>query len=236
MTLIKICGITRPEDAVLAAELGADFIGLIFVKESPRSVTPEQAREIAETVTAQEIALPVGTPASPPAGPAASRRRASLAGETPTGQPAGRRRSSGPATVGVFRNMPAPEINAIARIAGLDLIQLHGDEPDSIVRELELPVIRAVRVTDTLPNTRTSAPWLLFDTGGGSGRTFDWSLLWSYERTTPFFLAGGLTPDNVAEAIRIARPDAIDLSSGVESAPGIKDHDKMKSLFARVRR
>jgi phosphoribosylanthranilate isomerase len=137
--------------------------------------------------------------------------------------------------VGVFRDHTAQEINAIAQTAGLDLVQLHGGEPDEIVRDLELPVIKALCVTDVLPDIRTSASWLMFDTGGGTGRTFDWSLLESYPRTTPFFLAGGLTPDNVADAIRIARPDAIDLSSGVESAPGIKNPHKMKRLFARVR-
>ncbi|MEO8380570.1 MAG: phosphoribosylanthranilate isomerase [Acidobacteriota bacterium] len=195
MTLIKICGMTRPEDAALATDLGADFIGFIFVKESPRCVTPERARELAGGIRTQR-----------------------------------------PSRVGVFRDTSAREINTIARTAGLDLVQLHGNEADAMVSAIELPCIKAVRVTEALPDTHTSAAWLMFDTGGGTGRTFDWSLLENYPRTTPFFLAGGLTPDNVADAIRIARPDAIDLSSGVESAPGIKDPDKMKSLFARVTR
>ena len=198
MTLIKICGVTRPEDAALAVDLGADFVGFIFVKESPRFVTPTRAREIISTT-----------------------RRL---GDSTT------------RFVGVFRDLAAREIHAIADAAGLDLIQLHGHEPDDVLREVERPVIRAVRVTDQLPAIETSAAWVLFDTGGGTGRTFDWTLLESYPRTKPFFLAGGLTPDNVADAIRIARPDAIDLSSGIESAPGIKDHDKMRRLFARVHR
>jgi phosphoribosylanthranilate isomerase len=75
----------------------------------------------------------------------------------------------------------------------------------------------------------------MFDTGGGTGRAFDWTLLEQYDRTKPFFLAGGITPDNVDDALR-ARPHAIDLASGVERAPGIKDHDKLKRLFERVKR
>src|SRR5438270_5922 len=80
------------------------------------------------------------------------------------------------------------------------------------------------------------AQWLLFDSGGGTGRRFDWSLLASYERRKPFLLAGGITPDNVAAAISFVRPDAIDVASGVESSPGIKDRAKIEKLIERVRR
>jgi phosphoribosylanthranilate isomerase len=96
-------------------------------------------------------------------------------------------------------------------------------------------VIRAFDVGDALPETNTGAAYVMFDTGGGTGRAFDWTLLEAYPRTKPFFLAGGITPDNVEDALR-ARPDAIDLASGVERAPGIKDHEKMKRLFERVNR
>jgi phosphoribosylanthranilate isomerase len=111
-------------------------------------------------------------------------------------------------------------------------VQLHGDEtytPD-------LPAIKAFHVRDTLPDTTTSAEYVMFDTGGGTGRTFDWNLLANYARTKPFFLAGGITPGNVAEAIAATRPFAIDVASGVESAPGIKDHDKLRELFSRIPR
>jgi phosphoribosylanthranilate isomerase len=91
-------------------------------------------------------------------------------------------------------------------------------------------------VKQTLPDTSTEADYVLFDTGGGTGRTFDWSLLATYPRTKPFFLAGGITPDNVAEAIEKTRPFAIDVASGVEKEPGIKDHDKLKRLFENIRR
>ncbi|HKR63723.1 MAG TPA: phosphoribosylanthranilate isomerase [Thermoanaerobaculia bacterium] len=187
---VKICGITRREDAELCEELGADFLGFVFVKSSPRFV--------------QEI--PVKSPHH-------KCKR-----------------------VGVFRDHSLDDIHRIAEVAQLDIIQLHGNESEDFVRAIQLPVIKAVHVQDALPDTNTSADWILFDTGGGTGRRFDWSLLADYPRTKPFFLAGGITPDNVEAAIRRARPDAIDLSSGVESAPGIKDHRKLRELFERVQR
>ena len=186
MTRIKICGITRYEDAALAADLGADFLGFIFVPESPRFIEPERAAEIMERVR-------------------------------------------GPKTVGVFRDNYVPGLP-------LDYVQLHGTESDDDARAVGTPVIKALRVTDTLPDTNyPSAEWLLFDTGGGTGRTFDWALLTHYSRAKPFLLAGGITPDNVAAAIEAAHPDAIDLASGVESSPGIKDHQKLRQLFEKVR-
>jgi phosphoribosylanthranilate isomerase len=188
MTKVKICGITRLEDARACADLGADFLGFIFVKSSPRYIEPERAAEIMSAI-------------------------------------------AGPKFVGVF----ADELRAVP---GLDYAQFHGAESDDDLVAAGIPSIKALRVGDMLPDTTAhpSAEWLLFDTGAGSGRTFDWSLLAMYPRTKPFFLAGGLTPDNVAAAISLVRPDAVDLSSGVESGPGIKDHQKLRTLFERVRR
>lgn len=188
MTLVKICGLTRAEDAELATQLGADFLGFIFVRESPRCVGAEFVRDI-----------------------------------------------GGAKKVGVFRNAPLDEIERIANVAQLDLIQLHGNESEDDVRALALPVIKAFPVQDALPQTATHAQYVMFDTGGGTGRTFDWALLDEYDRAKPFFLAGGITPDNVEDALR-ARPHAIDLSSGVERAPGIKDHHQLQRLFERVKR
>jgi phosphoribosylanthranilate isomerase len=200
MTKIKICGITRVEDAQLCADLGADFLGFIFVRSSPRYIEPEKAAEIASRV-------------------------------------------KGPKFVGVFRDESLEAIHRITHRAGLDLIQFHGTESDEDIHTLGLPSVKAIRVGETLPDTSShpSADWLLFDTfddrrGGGTGRPFDWSLLAIYPRTKPFFLAGGLGPDNVAAAISLVRPDAIDVSSGVESASGIKDPDKLRTLFERVKR
>lgn len=201
MTQVKICGITRAEDAQLCASLGADFIGFVFARSSPRCLTPERAAEIVAALDP----------------------------------------SSRPRIVGVFRDERPHEIARIARLVPLDFAQLHGDESDADVAAIGIPAIKALRVHDTLPEADAfpSAPWLLFDTwdprGGGSGRTFDWSLLARYDRSRPFFLAGGINPENVGSATATSRPHAIDVSSGVESAPGIKDAAKLRLLFERVR-
>jgi phosphoribosylanthranilate isomerase len=204
MTKIKICGITREEDALFCAEQGADFTGFIFVPSTPRYVEPEKAAAIAAKV---------------------------------------RERQTRPKLVGVFRDASNDYIREIHNLVGFDVVQLHGGETDDAIRELGIPAIKTLRVSDTLPDTHSApnAAWLLFDTyderrAGGTGRRFDWSLLATYERSKPFFLSGGIDPENVVAAISLVRPDAIDLSSGVESSPGVKDHEKIARLFERVRR
>ena len=204
MTKVKICGITREEDARFAADAGADFLGFVFASGSPRYVTPGRAAAIAGSVRS------AGTPAR---------------------------------LVGVFRNEEPEIVRAVAHYVGLDLVQLHGEEGEDDIRAAGLPVIKALRVGAPVPRAdRTAgADWLLFDTidpmlAGGTGRTFDWSLLAAVDRARPFFLAGGLTPDNVAAAIAAVRPDAIDVSSGVESAPGVKDHERVRRLMENVKR
>jgi len=148
-----------------------------------------------------------------------------------------------PRIVGVFRDASNDYIREIHALVGFDLVQLQGSERDEDIRDLLIPAVKTLRVSDTLPDTHSApnAAWLLFDTYderrvGGTGRRFDWSLLTAYDRAKPFFLSGGINPDNVVAAISLVRPDAIDLSSGVESAPGVKDHDKVARLFERVRR
>ena len=204
MTRIKICGITREDDALAAAAHGADFLGFIFVPSTPRFVEPERAAAIAAAV---------------------------------------RDRGDAPKIVGVFRDASNDYIRAIADVVGLDVVQLHGAESEDDIRELGIPAVKTLRVADALPETHTtpSAAWLLFDTfdvsrGGGTGRSFDWGLLTTYERSKPFFLSGGLGPDNVAAAISLVRPDAVDLCSGVEASPGVKDHGKLARLFERIKR
>jgi phosphoribosylanthranilate isomerase len=204
MTKIKICGITREEDALFCAEQGADFTGFIFVPSTPRYLEPEKAAAIAAKM---------------------------------------RERETRPKMVGVFRDASNDYIREIHNLVGFDVVQLHGGETDDAIRELGIPAIKTLRVADTLPDTHAApnAAWLLFDTyderrAGGTGRRFDWSLLATYERSKPFFLSGGIDPENVVAAISLVRPDAIDLSSGVESSPGVKDHDKIARLFERVRR
>jgi phosphoribosylanthranilate isomerase len=154
-----------------------------------------------------------------------------------------RKAANPPKIVGVFQDASVDYINEIRNVVFLDVVQLHGRESDVDIIQLGMPAIKALHVGGTLPETHAtpSAAWLLFDTfderrGGGTGRTFDWSLLATLERSKPFFLSGGLTPDNVVAAISMVRPDAIDVASGVEASPGVKDHDKVARLFERVRR
>ncbi len=154
-----------------------------------------------------------------------------------------RQRGDVPKLAGVFHDASVDYIREVSNVAGLDLVQLHGSESDEDIREIKLPVIKTLHVSDKLPDTHGTpmAAWLLFDTydehrAGGTGRHFDWSLLAAYERSKPFFLSGGLTPDNVVAAISMVRPDAIDVASGVEASPGVKDHAKVARLFERARR
>lgn len=204
MTKVKICGLTREEDALLCAEKGADFLGFIFVPSTPRYIEPERAAAIVAKV---------------------------------------RERENPPKFVGVFRDASADYIREIATLARLDFVQLHGSETNEDIEAIGIPAIKTCRVGDALPDTTAhpAASYLLFDTyedrrSGGTGRRFDWSLLAMYARHQPFFLAGGIGPDNVSAAISLVRPDVIDLASGVESEPGVKDPEKVERLFERVRR
>lgn len=204
MTKIKICGITNVDDALFAADCGADFLGFIFVPSSPRFVEPEKAGEIAARL---------------------------------------RENGNAPTLVGVFQDASADYIHEIRNVVFVDLVQLHGSESDDDIREIGIPAIKTLHVGETLPDTRgvPAAAWLLFDTydqrrAGGTGKRFEWSLLATHKRSKPFFLSGGLNPDNVGAAISLVRPDGIDVASGVEASPGVKDHDKLARLFERVRR
>ena len=204
MTRIKICGITREEDALFCADKGADFIGFIFVPSSPRFIEPERASAITAKL---------------------------------------RERQSRPRFVGVFRDASSEYMHEIGALVGLDLVQMHGNETNDDIRNVGLAAIKTYRVGDSLPDTTAhpNAEWLLFDTfeerrAGGTGRRFDWSMLAMYPRTKPFFLAGGLTPDNIGAAISLVRPNGIDVASGVEAEPGVKDHAKLDRLFERVKR
>lgn len=196
MTKLKLCGITNPEDAILCSS--ADYLGLIFVPESPRYVTNERAREIVAAL---------GNPR--------------------------------PKIVGVFRDQPLELVQRAIAEVGLDLLQLHGSEPDDYLAKLGVSVIKTIRVGEEVPEVKTRAAYLLFDTlddrlAGGTGRRFNWELV-AHVREKPFFLAGGITAENAGVAISVARPYAIDVASGVESAPGKKDPDKVRALLERVR-
>ena len=150
------------------------------------------------------------------------------------------------ASVGVFVNEPESEMLAIARRMGLDYVQLHGDETAEVVSRMRrsFRVIKAIRVRDSfrvaqLTNFKRASSILLdgFDAQlrGGTGKSFDWKVAKNAGRKRQIFLAGGLTPENVAEAVSAARPFAIDVCSGVESRPGKKDAARMRALVAAVR-
>ena len=146
-------------------------------------------------------------------------------------------------TVGVFRNAPLAELQRIVGEATVDVVQLHGDETDAYIRGTGRPAIKTHHVGRSVPalSEHPSAEWRLFDTlhehlSGGTGERFDWSLLASVSRDKPFLLAGGLTPENVAVAIETVRPDGVDVASGVERAPGRKDHDRMRRFIEAVRK
>lgn len=196
-TLIKICGITREEDAFAAAQAGSDFLGFVFVPDSPRSIEPGLAALIAKQVRA-----------------AFSTR-----------------------LVGVFRNSLKEQVRSVSREVGLDFVQLHGDESEEEVENLGLPVIKAVAVPgSSLSHSYPAAAWLMYDgVAPGSGRLFDWTLLRTDSLRRPFFLAGGLTAQNVSAAISSVQPDAVDVSSGVESSPGIKSSSKINQFVEQVR-
>jgi phosphoribosylanthranilate isomerase len=143
-------------------------------------------------------------------------------------------------TVGVFVNQPAAQVNAIASLVGLGAVQLHGDEDLQFANSVKRPVLKAVGLTSHRPMSWPRHVMLLVDAHdpvrrGGTGRAADWTFAASIARERPIVLAGGLTADNVAEAVGRVRPFGIDVSSGVESAPGVKDHDRLAALFSRLR-
>jgi phosphoribosylanthranilate isomerase len=201
MTRVKICGITRVEDGLAAARLGADAIGLMFYRASPRCVAPEQAGRIAR-------ALPPFVTA-----------------------------------VGVFVDPSPEEVRGALSAAPLHLLQFHGDESPEFCRQFGVGYIKAARVRPGLDLVQYAARYearaLLLDAfvpgaHGGTGQRFDWSLI-PRELPLPLVLSGGLDAFNVAEAIRRVRPWAVDVSSGVESAKGIKDPARISAFIRGVR-
>jgi len=220
VTLVKICGLRDPAHALAAAEAGADFIGLVFA-ESGRRVSVEQAQAIVGALGEPLVA----------AGGGAAQIEALL-------------RRKRPLVVGVFAGADAETVNSTAEAVGIDLAQLSGDEPWDICGKLSRPVLKAVKVRDgtsvedIIAGLRPGAVPLL-DTHaegalGGSGRAFDWAVAAAVARRFPLVLAGGLTPENVGEAVRRVRPWAVDVSSGVETN-GVKDVEKICAFIAAVR-
>jgi phosphoribosylanthranilate isomerase len=199
-TRVKMCGITRPADALAAAQAGADAIGLVFYPPSPRYVSLERAREIRDVLPpfVQSVAL--------------------------------------------FVNADAAQVSQVIGRVHPAMLQFHGEEAPDFCAQFGLPFVKACRVkkgVDALEYLRpfsSAAAWL-FDSHvpeyGGVGESFDWSLIPATDK--PVILSGGLSRDKVAEAIRRVRPWGVDVSSGIESAKGIKDAAKMAAFIAEVR-
>ncbi|HEY9902125.1 MAG TPA: phosphoribosylanthranilate isomerase [Candidatus Sericytochromatia bacterium] len=204
---VKICGITKPEQGKAIAQLGATALGFICVQASPRYVTPGQIRAVVEQLLVQVD------------------------------------------RIGVFADATIEEICQVVADSNLSAVQLHGNESSEFCEKLRqsLPgveIVKALRVKtpECLDRAATYAKCvdtLLLDAYhpqllGGTGKTLDWVTLQQFRPTCPWLLAGGLTPDNVLDALRELQPSGIDLSSGVERSPGDKDLDKVAQLFEKI--
>lgn len=203
-TRVKICGITCVDDALAAAEAGADAIGLVFYAKSPRAVSLTEARRIVSSLPAFV------------------------------------------ASVALFVNPGPSEVQAVIDTVGVDLLQFHGDEPPAFCEAFSRPYIKALRMKAdadlaTFATEHAAARGVLLDAWeqdrfGGTGKTFDWQRIRPQAGCSRIILAGGLTPDNVALAITTVRPWAVDVSSGVELAPGRKSAERIHSFINEVRR
>lgn len=202
MVKIKICGITNHDDAKAAVEFGADALGFVFFKDSPRYISRRDAASITKT-------LPSFIQA-----------------------------------VGVFVDESPDKIEEFISAAGIDLIQLHGDEPPEMCR-FSRRIIKAIRVKSleslsALDKYREIVSSFLLDTYspdllGGTGRLFNWDIAIEAKQFGRVILAGGLTPENISDAIKYVRPYAVDVSSGVELKKGKKDHKKMRLFIERAK-
>jgi len=209
MTSVKICGLCTPETLACAVSSGARYVGFVFYPPSPRNVSFDIAWNLARAV--------------------------------PTGV----------RSVGLFVNPSDEELERILTGIQLDMVQLHGDESPGRINEIKerfsMPVIKAIRVAseDDLSDVEgyeSAADWLLFDAKpagaklpGGTGESFDWNILKDRDFKKPWMLSGGLDASNVKDALNILKPNSLDISSGVESAPGIKDTAKIKSFIDAVK-
>ncbi|MDZ7806860.1 MAG: phosphoribosylanthranilate isomerase [Gracilimonas sp.] len=205
-TKIKICGITNLEDARFAAGALVDYLGFIFYDKSPRYIEPGEAGAIINWI-------------------------------------------EGPEKVGVFVNQSLDDVNSIAKQTGLDYVQLHGDESPEYCELIEKPIIKAIHIEEEsvdyllkhqIEKYSEVADYLLFDTKidglwGGTGTSFDWSVITDLGIDIPFFLSGGLKAENIKEAIKTVQPYAVDVSSSLEQKPGLKDFDKIETFMDEIR-
>ncbi len=206
MVKVKICGITDLRDALKAHELGADFVGFVFFEKSLRRIDPERARVIIEDLPEDLI------------------------------------------KVGLFLNQDPDEVRSIAARCHLDILQLHGEEDRRYCKRLgrDFKIIKSFKVKDQSSvkganRYHKEADYYLFDTyvkgvPGGTGKCFDWGILGGKDFKKPFFLAGGLTPENVTAAVKKAAPYAVDVASGVEKEPGKKDYKRLKEFIYNAKK
>ncbi|MCI5061032.1 MAG: phosphoribosylanthranilate isomerase [Alphaproteobacteria bacterium] len=207
-TKIKICGLSEPKAITAAIEEGTDFVGFVFFSPSPRYVDIEKARYLCSYLPEHVTA------------------------------------------VGLFVNPLDQDLEVVLNQVPLGMIQLHGDESsgriEAVKERFNLPVIKALPIATKEDLSRASiydgiADWLLFDAKGetlpgGNGQNFDWSILKDYSGQSPWMLAGGLTPENVTQAIHQINPYGLDVSSGVESSSGVKDAQKIRSFIQAVKK
>jgi phosphoribosylanthranilate isomerase len=202
MLKVKVCGITNPDDAKAAVDCGADALGFVFFRGSPRFITPEKASAIIRKLPPFVL------------------------------------------SVGVFVDETPDQIARILSVTGIDIVQLHGSEPPEACG-ISGRVIKAIRVKnlDSLAPLETYKDLVsafLLDTYaadefGGTGRIFNWDIAREARRFGRVILAGGLTPENISEAVRFVRPYAVDVSSGVEREKGKKDHEKVRLFIERAK-
>lgn len=205
---VKVCGITRLEDAMVAVEAGVDALGFIFYRKSPRNIKPETAREIIDQL--------------PPFVD----------------------------VVGVFVDKKREELEEIVQYCRLGYVQLHGNETPKYCERLArfaapCQVLKALRVGGDMDTSRLAeyndfVRGFLLDTydknmAGGTGKSFDWSLIARLDLKKPYILAGGLNSENIAQAVQAVQPYGVDINSGVEQEPGIKDHGKIIETVGVIR-
>lgn len=208
---VKICGLSKKEDVILAAKLGAWALGFVFYEKSPRAVSREQTKGLIDSLS--EI----------------------------------KAHAKPKHLVGVFVNAPIDEIVNTCQIAGINTVQLHGDEDPAYLEQLkeriDVSVIKAFRPksAEDLQSIRaySKADFFLIDAAvqgayGGTGSLGNWDLLSILKSQKPSILAGGINPENIVEAFDKTKPFACDLSSSIEISPGVKDHQKMKMLFRAI--
>lgn len=210
MTKVKICGVTTLDALNAAIEEEADFIGFVFFGKSPRNLSPEKAAQLISRVPSHIK------------------------------------------TVGLFVDPDDAMFDSVFGSTKLDMIQLHGSENPRRIAEIrsryKLPLMKVVKVADAsdliiLGETQSVADWILFDAKppvdaelpGGNGRAFDWKILKNLKVPKPWMLSGGLTPENIKTALEVLSPDAVDVSSGVEDGPGVKNPDKIRAFIRAVK-